>query len=919
MVISGRMVHEGHVINVPGKTVIHVPESSDVTVPSNSTFIFPADEGQVTLPAGTSITLPLDSQGKDKFSVTIPPHTRIVPPLDPSGIAADNLECVSQDSVHFAPTGGMSDATCVAGSIIIMPKKGRAKLKIPSGSSLIFAFGQKRHVEVPAGTTIEMPSGVDHPCLVPPNAEIQLPEQSLMHQGYTNKSVQSKHEFDREMYLLLTPGAEVFLPKKGQWYTITMPSGSRVKAPEGCKPTPDIGPGCSYTRENGLPFTCRCPEGSAIKLPSGNNASPEAVARRFILSGTDCCSMAVGGMDPKFAAQVLNTNILDPRRVALILHNTREVAAYSILRRLDHQLMKKVMELLPATVAGVMISQTTGKEQEELMERAGLKGSKRVLIGAHATNYMGVKTLLSNKEFRPWKTTAEIGSFDALSVARLLASAPSSRAAAIMSNMSSMNFQMAVETMNNLSNISSKALALTYSYKQADIELNRLFEQLCATNTTMGLHKKSKEVFHFCNKQYGIAMTLSDAGPLDDEKEEQSPEEEFGLISKEAEQKSAMLLMLKESMTSAGAKEERADERLNIILSTEDIKYGSNPNPADDPDQECMTTALKSSELIKVQEKAAAAKKLIIHQTVMMVPVLSMDGQKCICYLSHVLKRNAHNLLLGGFPKPSENVTAKAVEILDQLSKALCLAYDEVARNPNRDEMVLDENEWTRLQEMLDALKRRKKAAVEQLMAKKKSIMAALQEMKGYDKPPVIVVRVFSALFVVLNIGDYEEYLKETLTTFPKDPFVNMKGGVVSKEKDATSLWYNIRNNIQISQRHPDNLLKVLHQQSKSDLSEADPDNLKEKLRRSDASKVLIEPVEKKALERASGVAVLLMDFLMISMEQVDLEAEMAKYAKKMNLHTKVSKMRKAATMLVTLQAEQDNPDLYSDLAGYAD
>ncbi|KAK3239482.1 hypothetical protein CYMTET_50596, partial [Cymbomonas tetramitiformis] len=869
VVISGRKVFDGHLINVPGTTSIYVPDEADVTVPSSSCFIFPEETGEVTLPAGTSITLPKgNNTNASKFTLTIPPHTRVVPPLESSGIAADNLECVSQDSVHFAPTGGMSDATCIAGSIIIMPKKGRAKIKIPTNSELIFAFGQKRHVEVPAGTTIETPSGADHPCLVPPSAEIQLPAQSLLHQGYTNQTVQSKHESEREMYLLLTPGAEVILPKKGESYKITMPSGSRVKAPQDSKPTPDIGPGCSYTRENGLPFSCNCPEGSTIRLPSGTNASPEAVAKRFILSGTDCCSMAIGGMDPNFAAQVINTGIVDPRRVSLILHNTREVAAYAILRRMDKGLIKQVMDLLPATVAGVIISQTTGKEQDDMMGKAGVVGNKRVLISAHAANYMSVKTLLSNKEFRPWKTTEEIGSFDPLSIARLLASAPSSRAAAIMSNMSSTNFGKAVETMNNLNDIASKALALTHTYKREDIELNRLFEQLCTTNTTMGLRKKTKEVLTFCNKEYGIAMTLSNARPQEVEKEELSPEEEFGITSKEQEEKSVMLTMLKESMTSAAAKEEMADERLNIIMSTEDIKFGTNPNPADDPDQECMTTALKSSQLIKVQEKAAAVKDLCIHQTIMMIPVLSIDGSTCVCFLSHVLKRNANTLLLGGFPRPAENLTAKAVEVMTQLAKALRQAYDEVARNPNRDEIVLDQNEWTRLQEMLENLKMKKKQAVDDLMMRRKKIMAALQEMKGYDKPPVIVVRVFSALFVVLNIGDYEEYLKEKLTSFPKDPFANMKGGAVSKEKDATSLWLCLRSNIHMSHRHPDNLLKVLHQTSREDLTESDPDSLQEKLRRATASKKLTEPVEMKALERASGVAVMLMEFLNISVQQ---------------------------------------------------
>ncbi|KAK3265964.1 hypothetical protein CYMTET_25386, partial [Cymbomonas tetramitiformis] len=89
--------------------------------------------------------------------------------------------------------------------------------------------------------------------------------------------------------------------------------------------------------------------------------------------------------------------------------------------------------------------------------------------------------------------------------------------------------------------------------------------------------------------------------------------------------------------------------------------------------------------------------------------------------------------------------------------------------------------------------------------------------------------------------------------------------------------------------------------------------------RRATASKKLTEPVEMKALERASGVAVMLMEFLNISVQQVDLEAEMSKYAKKINMSKKMGKMRKATNMLIQLKSEQDGVELYSDLAGYAD
>eukprot|EP00854_Cymbomonas_tetramitiformis_P003440 gene3440-4323_t len=198
------------------------------------------------------------------------------------------------------------------------------------------------------------------------------------------------------------------------------------------------------------------------------------------MSGTDCASVAIGGMDPKVAAAVMNSGIIDARRVAKILHHSREQAAYQVLRRLAPAFQKQVLECLPGAILGSILSQATVSDRMELLEQANIRGSKSVLIAAQALKLSNVKKLLTQPNFRPWKSTKEVGTLDTLTASRLLATTTSSRAAAILSNMSSSDFAKSVDHMQALHELADRMLVLGLSTKEHDICMYRNLQTLMA-------------------------------------------------------------------------------------------------------------------------------------------------------------------------------------------------------------------------------------------------------------------------------------------------------------------------------------------------------------------------------------------------------------------------------------------------------
>eukprot|EP00854_Cymbomonas_tetramitiformis_P006364 gene6364-7626_t len=827
IVLAEKEQNEGHVVNVPGATTLITPASNDgtakmtaLTIPSHSILTFPmGTDGDVILPGGSSVVLPLD--GELEFTINIPPSARVVPPRD------THPRLAATQAVYFAPPGPPSLAKCTKGSIIITPKEGRARLRIPSRSEVVFRIGQKRHIELHANTSIA---------------------------GYTKSIYQSHEDANKEFYLVLPPQAEVTLPPLGGPYRITVPSGASVSSPEGAPATADLGPGCTFSPSTGLPCDLAVPAGGTIVMPPPLDSSAEAIAMRMQLHGTECSATALGGMDFNLSAAVLSTKMLDARRVAKILHSTREQTAFQVLKRLDPNLRRTVVDLMSPSMVGSIMSQGRIQDCTDILEQAGVRPSKALQIQGHAHSFNGVKTLMTNDEFRPWKTTSDLGGLDTVAAARLLSTSSSSRSAAVLSNMSSSNFAKAVDHMEALYDIAGKMQVLGYSYKAADIKTHRMLQELARANTERSMFDLCTELFKHFHSAYGICLTLSSrSSPVqeDGEEEEQEDPERNAAFFTEAEA-DLESEEASEDYNSAMAQEELADERLDVMLSTEDIKFGT---------QVGMSTCMKAGELLKMQDAAAERGALMISGTVMIIPIHNIAGKQCVAFLSHVMLRTACDHLLGGFPRPRDITVPKAIEIMTLTAKALCFAFDEVARNPVQVPTdTYDTTDMDRIKGILDGLKREKKKGLQYLLSKKKFTSQCLREMKGYDKPPVILVKVFTALFVILEIGSYEDYLGPDLASFPADPYL-----VAPKyERSKMNLWKLVRHNIQLSERHPDHLLKKLNQESKEDVFMYCED----KQMRTRAAKRIMRDLEQKEVVRASAVGGRLCEWVEMSVKQ---------------------------------------------------
>ncbi|KAK3281724.1 hypothetical protein CYMTET_10506 [Cymbomonas tetramitiformis] len=166
-------------------------------------------------------------------------------------------------------------------------------------------------------------------------------------------------------------------------------------------------------------------------------------------------------------------------------------------------------------------------------------------------------------------------------------------------------------------------------------------------------------------------------------------------------------------------------------------------------------------------------------------------------------------------------------------------------------------------------LNRMKQDLLKKISKNEKKLNSALQEMKNYIKPPVVIVRVFVSLFILLQVDGFEEYLGPSLSKFPADPH---------------KLWKFAKSHIQLSQMHPKNLIRMLKDASKahSEIGSTSPQH-KEFLMK--AALMLMDPVTTEDVKRASEVAVMLLQWIKVGMKQVQTEIELLK------LETKIKRM----------------------------
>ncbi|KAK3264267.1 hypothetical protein CYMTET_26984, partial [Cymbomonas tetramitiformis] len=591
--LSGnQFLKDGQFLNVPGNTTLLLPHCEDgllsATVPSQSEVLFSEGRctGTVSVPGGTSITLPEGPDAEDIYTITIPPSTRVVPPLDDKDVCGNVLT----ESVFFAAPGGTSIAKCSSGSIIITPRDQRSTLRIPNRCKLTFTLGHRRYIEVPGGTQIVTPRGQDHLAMAPPASKIFLPavcedrRQSprvsrvvLLGHGRHSREVGSPSTALPEMHVMLPPLAAITLPSAKGSVRITVPSGSQVSAPLDCLATEEMSPGNVFEcGKYGLPSTFDCPAGSIVRMPGPRDTEPADVAKRIIMYGTDCAAIALGGMGTHLAAEVMNCGVLNAKRVTEILRETKLEAAYRVIQRLQPAVLKAVMPTLSSSRVGAILSLATPPDQDALIKEAALGSVDAMRITQQARAFVQCKALLSQPEFRPWKTTYKMLELEPAVAARLMATSSSSRCAAVISNISSMDLPKATEHMEALHDIARRIEALGESHKSKDVITSRLVQALADARSERQLFDMAGELLTHFSKSYGVGCTLSR-----ERADHESPELRAEAVEQEVERKQNIVEEARLEMEelddcmSPEVFEELVDEKMEILLSLEDIKFGT--------------------------------------------------------------------------------------------------------------------------------------------------------------------------------------------------------------------------------------------------------------------------------------------------------------------------------------------------------
>eukprot|EP00854_Cymbomonas_tetramitiformis_P009661 gene9661-11451_t len=172
----------------------------------------------------------------------------------------------------------------------------------------------------------------------------------------------------------------------------------------------------------------------------------------------------------------------------------------------------------------------------------------------------------------------------------------------------------------------------------------------------------------------------------------------------------------------------------------------------------------------------------------------------------------------------------------------------------NEDEDAEEKRE--RLMNYLTKLNQMKRRLYK-MMANSSSMNTALQEIKSYSAPPPLVLRVIVALLIVVGIPNFEVYLGDDLLEWPED---------------TLKLWKFTRANMQLSQRHPQNIFRML---SKATKGQAHAD-VKRKMVCIVAAEKIMEGADREAVHHASSVAASLLDWIQVGIKQAYAEIELA-------------------------------------------
>eukprot|EP00854_Cymbomonas_tetramitiformis_P004052 gene4052-5025_t len=435
----------------------------------------------------------------------------------------------------------------------------------------------------------------------------------------------------------------------------------------------------------------------------------EAVATRMLMHGSTISAIALGGLEPSLAASALEADILSTRKVAKILSGAKNDIAYQasaptpsppvsplqVLRRMSPEVQGKLLKCLTPSTAGALIAQIPSKDQDELLETAGISAASSAQISSKAQSYKHCRMLLNQPVFMPWRVTHAVLELDSLEAARLLATSAANRSAVVLNNASSINFKDAADRMEVLATMSSNMHYLGANYKAADIKTFHLLVDLARQDSDYAVRAHIRSLMSHFRDAYGVRMTLTSVARQGDEAEAGEGEEAEAGEGEEAEAGEGEEAEAGEGEevddeavdTTDAAKEKEAEDKLDILCSTEDIRWGTLQSPNPDGAAVGMTTQINARELLLAQEEAIAADnpdvvgKVYFKGAMVHMPIMFRGGDGkdvCIGCLSHVIKRAACRYILGGFPSPTVNNVPKALGLMQFLAAALSLAHDRI-------------------------------------------------------------------------------------------------------------------------------------------------------------------------------------------------------------------------------------------------
>ncbi|KAK3258718.1 hypothetical protein CYMTET_32245 [Cymbomonas tetramitiformis] len=674
--LSQKNMLHGHFVDVPGRTRMLLPEMPvepagkrwqakiekpanffEVTLPSNSMIEFPSNSGQempeddVIFYGGTVVTLP--DEGPDELCLyNIPPGTRIVVPKDAAADASSTaMNTEDETDAVTVPPGPHCRVKLVRGSSIRLPTGLRTKLRVPSGITVTFLLGQQHTVSLPAGTTIVMPAGNDCSALLPASTVLRLPVQDVSNISYTR----GEHiTVDRSFHVMLSSGATVLLPSAEQPFTTTLPAGTNIEAPAGAQGSSDIAAGETITISNGIPRTLACPAGSTITLPAGHSADAAKIAKLMMLYGPDCTSLAIGGMDPVLVVAAfarLSSGFSEKTpMIAETLKLARYDVAFQILRRMTVAMFGNMIHRVSPSVAGSWMSQYSAKERPQLLlENNWIERSHALAIVDSAHRFCACKKALAARKqgqsiTQPIET---LMGFDVTVGVGLIATSTSCATATVINAMAYVNHDQAYRRVEGLVKLAQKTNTYGMKFKGDDIVMAKLLQALELADTDTEVREEvSKLMLHF-EKCYKFCCTLSRLDVAELRREDEAPQaaqpikatpEEDDDFDEEAEDNSEF------------AQEQAAQDKLDIIYSTEDIKWGATASNKKSTGSSVLgvSTQMNAQRLFKFQEEAVRHKQLLIKDAMMVMPVYLDDGTPVAC-ISHLNVEEASGYLLGGF------------------------------------------------------------------------------------------------------------------------------------------------------------------------------------------------------------------------------------------------------------------------------